>query len=141
MKKLNKVIWITGHSLSGKTTIANALSKNIDSIILDGDEMRESISLNLTYSKKDRAEHNLKVARLANILSKQSNVIVSVIAPLKKIRNEINNICSPIWIYIKKDIKKRKGHFYEVSKEYFSVDNGDVNKNVNKIIRYVYKIK
>lgn len=107
------IIWLTGHSGSGKTTLAKALQKEWPCIILDGDEMRKSISVGAGFSREDRAEHNYRVARLAKVLSKQANVVVSVIAPMREVRSMIDEICSPIWIYIKRDMPEREGHFYE----------------------------
>lgn len=107
------VIWLTGQSGSGKTTLANILSKRIDAVVLDGNEMRESISLGNKFSKKDREEHNLRVARLAKVLSKRSPVIVSVIAPFTSTRKKIDLIVAPFWIFIKKDLPLRKNYPYQ----------------------------
>lgn len=113
-----KTLWLTGHSQVGKSTIANALKQEIDCINLDGDEMRSSISLGAGFSREDRLEHNLRVARLAKVLSEQKIVVVSVIAPMVEARKMIDDICSPIWIHICRDVPAREGHFYEVSPEY-----------------------
>ncbi len=118
----NKIIWLTGESGAGKTTIAKALAEEIDCIILDGDEMRKSISLCAGFSREDRRKHNLKVARLAKTLSKQKTVVVAVIAPMKNVRKEIDKICSPVWVYLKRKLPEREGHFYEESREYFTLD-------------------
>ncbi len=124
----NKIIWLTGQSESGKTSLAYGLRKEFNAVVLDGDEMRESISLNTGFSRQDRMEHNLRVARLAKILSKQTNVIVSVIAPTVEIRNEVDKICNPKWIYLKKTLEKREGHFYEEPKNYsLMVDNDTIS--------------
>src|SRR6185436_1892713 len=75
------IVWLTGQSGSGKTTLANAIKDELGSVvILDGNEMRESISAE-GFSPDDRHAHNLRVARLAQVLSKQAIVVVSVIAP------------------------------------------------------------
>lgn len=94
------IIWISGNTGSGKTYLANKLLKVIDAIHLDGDRMR-AIWRDLGLSKEDRWENNLRVARLALNLSIQGkNVIVSVIAPYIELREEIEKICNPIWIYM-----------------------------------------
>jgi len=123
------IIWLTGQSGSGKTTLASALAKELNAVVLDGNEMRGSISVEAGFSKEDRAEHNYRIARLANVLSKQTNVVVSVIAPSKEVREEINKICSPIWVYVKRELPKRKGHFYEEPTDYITVDS---DKNTAK---------
>jgi adenylylsulfate kinase-like enzyme len=139
------IIWLTGKSGAGKTAIAKELQKSLDSIILDGDEMRESISLGAGFSKGDRTEHNYRVARLAKVLSKQSNVIVSVIAPIKEVRENITEMINPTWVYLKRELPQKEGHFYEEPENYFMVDidKGTINENAKKIRRYVHlkKIK
>jgi len=117
-----KIIWLTGQSGAGKTTLAKKLQKEWPCIILDGDEMRNSISLGTGFSREDRTEHNYKVARLAKVISNQLNVIVSVIAPIASVRASIDTICEPIWIYLKRELPPKKGHFYEEPVDYFTVD-------------------
>lgn len=109
------VIWLTGQSGSGKSTLALALQKRIGSIILDGDDMRESISLDVGFSKRDRDAHNMRVARLALALAKQSPVIVSVIAPLASTRQKIDDLIRPFWVYVKrKDAVRGVRYPYEI---------------------------
>ncbi len=97
------IIWITGASGSGKTTLAEALVKKLRNwIILDGDEMRDSISVGAGFDEKERTEHNLRVARLAKVLEKQgTNIFVSVIAPFPDLREKVDLICSPKWVCLK----------------------------------------
>lgn len=86
------IIWLTGNSGAGKTTLAKKLDiKN--KIILDGDEMRGSINRDLGLSDEDRRENNLRIARLAKVLEKQGyRVIVSVICPFESLRQEVQEI-------------------------------------------------
>ena len=140
------IIWLTGKSGAGKTTIVNELRSWIKPpfVNLDGDEMRDSISLGAGFSKKDRTEHNLKVARLAVVLEKQFPlVIVSVIAPIEKVRQQITEVCNPYWVYIKRTKKKRKGHFYEVPKGYFTLNHNklSVRESVKKLYWYLVDLK
>ena len=95
------IIWISENTGSGKTYLANHLKPYIPNIIhLDGDVMR-GVWTDLGLTKEDRWENNLRNARLARILNDQGhNVIVSVIAPYIKLREEIDEICRPIWIYM-----------------------------------------
>ncbi len=113
-----RVIWLTGNAKSGKTSLAYLLRERFNGVVLDGDEMRASISLGAGFSKKDREEHNLRVARLAKILNKQNqNVIVSVIAPFSSTRKKIDKICKPYWIYIRGG-KIGKNYPYEAPKNF-----------------------
>ena len=121
---MNKIVWLTGKSGSGKTTVAQKVQNFVDCLILDGDAMRKSISLEEGFSESDREKHNLRVARLAKELVKQRNVIVSVIAPSRYVRDAINDICAPKWVYIQKDsLPERKDHFYEVPEKMFTIDH------------------
>ena len=136
---MNQVIWLTGQSGAGKTTIAKELQKEFNCVILDGDEMRSSISLGAGFSREDRTEHNLRVARLANVLAKQTLVIVSVIAPIAKVRKQISKICLPTWIYIKRTIPEREGHFYEEPENYSMVDHDklSIKESVEAIKEFI----
>lgn len=137
---MNKIIWLTGHSGAGKTSVAKEILKITPCVILDGDDMRKSISLNAGFSREDRENHNLKVARLAKILSQHNLVVVSVIAPMKSTREKINKICSPFWVFIKRTLPKRDEHFYEKSLDYFTIDHDKftARDSAEKIL-YQYK--
>ena len=92
------IIWLTGNSGSGKTTLAYGIrdyfnESDLDSnfarrvIVLDGDEMRSTISIDEGFSPEDRKRHNLRVARLAKLMTEHGFlVIVAVIAPFNKAR-------------------------------------------------------
>lgn len=89
-----QVLWIHGQRDSGKTTLAKKIqSLSYRAINLDGDEMRWSISSDLGFSKNDRIENNLRIAKLAKILKRQGfNIIVSTICPYKELRDEVQMI-------------------------------------------------
>ena len=118
--KSNKaiVLWFTGLSGSGKTTIAESLKKHLELkgkniLILDGDSIRSTISKKLTFSEDDIKTNNLVVANL--VLEKQYNydlIIVPIISPfifhrqlvrnlIKDNFNEIYIKCNILMIYIK----------------------------------------
>lgn len=105
------IIWLTGNSGAGKTTLAYGAQRHFRDrasalppiIILDGDEMRASISTAETLSAADRRSHNLRVARLASVLQAQGFlVVIAVIAPFRSVRREIDTICRPQWIYVER---------------------------------------
>lgn len=86
------VIWMTGLSGSGKSTIARLLEKklgeeNFFSVVLDGDELRQTLNKDLGFSEADRTENIRRAAELAKLLV-QKNIIVicSFITPLQKQR-------------------------------------------------------
>lgn len=118
------IIWLTGQSGAGKSTIAFKLCEEIGAVVLDGDEMRESISSEFGFSKEDREAHNLRVARLAKTLSKRTPVIVSVIAPFEDTRKKIGDLIKPIWIHVKRNTPvNRKKPYEEPQDPHFVVDS------------------
>lgn len=137
--KLKPIFWFTGQSGSGKTTLARALQKKFGGVVLDGDEMRQSISIGAGYNQKDRHQHNLRVARLALIISRNNPVWISVIAPFAKTRDEITQLINPIWIYMKNDtIPKSKIRPYQIPEKpnlIIDSDNLELNQKIQKITR------
>jgi adenylyl-sulfate kinase len=87
------VVWLTGLPGAGKTTIATALqdqlrSEDIPVEILDGDEIRASLSPELGFSQADRELHNRRVIYLARLLSRNGVVaLVSLISPYRAVRD------------------------------------------------------
>src|SRR6185295_10401259 len=67
------VIWFTGLSGAGKTTLARGLQQRFrqngyPSVILDGDELREGVNSELGFSKEARMENIRRAAEIARIL-------------------------------------------------------------------------
>tara|TARA_B100000886_G_scaffold317556_1_gene256920 strand:- start:219 stop:755 length:537 start_codon:yes stop_codon:yes gene_type:complete len=84
------VLWFSGLSGSGKTTIALALKDELirkyyqKVIVLDGDELRSGINKNLSFSNDDRSEANRRAAEIAKFFFNENFiVIVSTIAPFE----------------------------------------------------------
>ena len=98
MKQANRergvVIWFTGLSGSGKTTIAHLveeklLDAGVPVEILDGDVVRENLSKGLGFSKEDRDTNIRRIAFVAHLLQRNGVfVITAAISPYKAIRNE-----------------------------------------------------
>lgn len=82
-----KVIWLTGLSGSGKSTIANALEKKLFSMgmhtfILDGDNLRLGLNKDLGFTREDRAENVRRVSEVAhNLYDAGLIVIVALVSP------------------------------------------------------------
>jgi len=112
------IIWITGQSLSGKTTLAQQLATD-STIILDGDELRKVWKAG--FSKQARWEHNLKTARLAKMLHDQGvDVIVAMICPYKDLRAKVQEITGCGFIYLKGGVKHKDYPYeHEGDKYYF----------------------
>ncbi|MFZ1077854.1 MAG: adenylyl-sulfate kinase, partial [Nitrosotalea sp.] len=65
-------MWITGLPASGKSTIAGLVknylkSKNMPVMILDGDELRKTLSSDCDYTEQGRKEHNRRVIEIAKL--------------------------------------------------------------------------
>ena len=92
------VIWLTGLSGSGKTTIADALKadlekKKIKVQILDGDVIRNFLP-KTGFSKEDRLAHARRVAFIAATLEKNGvTTIVSLITPYEESREFARSVC------------------------------------------------
>lgn len=115
------------------SAIANALQQRLDGVILDGDEMRSSISTDLGFAKADRESHNLRVARLAKVLSKSTRVIVSVIAPFEDTRKKIDKIAKPFWIYVERSLPIDKNKPYQAPLNYHVKVNSDMQKTDEQV--------
>ena len=93
-----KVIWMTGLSGSGKTTIATRVEKylhnrGILNQLLDGDNIRVGISNNLTFSTKDRSENIRRIAEINKLFLNCGIVTLNCfISPTEKIRQIAKNI-------------------------------------------------
>ncbi len=86
------VIWLTGLSGSGKSTIANELNtrlfhQNKHAVILDGDNTRLGINSDLGFSNENRTENNRRVAEIAKLFIESGNIVIcSFISPFQKDR-------------------------------------------------------
>lgn len=96
-KHRKSVVWLTGFSGSGKSTIANMLFKKLQELgepvmTLDGDEIRE-IFKTTGFDKKSRDEHVKNVGRTAAFLQRRGTIaIVSMISPYADIRKECRDM-------------------------------------------------
>lgn len=107
------IIWLTGNSGAGKSTLSFALRDYYNEelqgehllarriIVLDGDEMRQTVSVDEGFSPEDRRRHNFRMARLARLFQQHGFlVIVSVIAPFQGVREELEALCDPLWVHV-----------------------------------------
>ena len=89
------VLWFTGLSAAGKTTIADRVFEmlrggSIKLERLDGDIVRENLTKGLSFSKEDRDENIRRIGFVANLLSRNGiGVIASFISPYKKQREAL----------------------------------------------------
>jgi adenylylsulfate kinase len=98
MKQANRergvVLWFTGLSGSGKSTIAHAveeklLDAGVPVEILDGDVVRENLSKGLGFSEEDRNTNIRRIAYVAHLLQRNGVVVITAaISPYRAIRDE-----------------------------------------------------
>lgn len=119
-KQQGVVLWFTGLSGSGKSTIANALidylhEHQIDCERLDGDVMRQSLCSDLGFSQEDRKKNIERAGFVADMLSKHGVVVLaSFISPYQeqrdKMKKEIKNfveifVDTPLEVCEQRDVK------------------------------------
>jgi len=87
------VVWLTGLSASGKTTIAQSLEsvlvgKGIPAFVLDGDSVRRGLCKDLGFSETDRHENIRRVGEVAALMAQAGVVsIAAFISPFKADRD------------------------------------------------------
>ena len=92
------VIWFTGLSAAGKTTIANMVAPELERRghlvdVLDGDVVRTHLSKGLGYSKEDRDINIARIAWVASRLARAgATVVVSAISPYEEMRRHARSL-------------------------------------------------
>lgn len=156
---MKKIFWLTGLPCSGKSSIANELSRHIYAEILDGDNIR-NLTENHNFSEEHRTTHMMYVAAMAHYISKHANVIVSLVSPIRSVRESIKKKYSNLYeIYVKcpleicqkRDVKEmyakamsgKIGNFTGVQEEYeepldpkiiVRTDKNSIDECVNQIL-------
>ncbi|MEY4232426.1 MAG: hypothetical protein RL144_626 [Actinomycetota bacterium] len=93
-----KVVWLTGLSGSGKSTIANALEKRlfaqgVHSYVLDGDNLRMGLNMDLGFTSTDRAENVRRVSEVAKLMVDAGLVVISaLVSPFEVDRQRAKSI-------------------------------------------------
>tara|TARA_S200000501_G_C20428199_1_gene571097 strand:+ start:70 stop:504 length:435 start_codon:yes stop_codon:yes gene_type:complete len=137
------IFWFTGQPGSGKTTLGKALIKQLsDSFHIDGDDLR-GLSANSDYSEQGRINNIRTAQSIAMYLdNKGKNVVVSVVAPYKWLREEFKSRHDVNEIYLHtSEIRGREHYFakdYEAPDEnYLDIDttHASVEECVVKIMK------
>ncbi len=91
------VVWFTGLSGAGKSTIATALQsglarRGISAELLDGDEVRAHLSTGLGFSKEDRDTNIRRIGYVARLIARSGGVaITAAISPYREVRDEVRS--------------------------------------------------
>lgn len=101
LNQKGKVLWFTGLSGSGKSTIAEALERKLFNDghfvkVLDGDNIRSGINSNLGFSIEDRKENIRRIAEIAKLFLDSGVIILcSFVSPTDEIRLMAESIIGP----------------------------------------------
>jgi adenylylsulfate kinase len=113
-------LWFTGLPCSGKTTIAEIVApeireRGLNVEVLDGDVVRQGLSKELGFSKKDRDIHIRRIGFVSKLLSRNDvAVIASFVSPYRAIRDELRQeignfvevyVKCPVEVCIERDVK------------------------------------
>ncbi len=114
------VVWMTGLSGAGKTTIAHIVvdelqARGVPVERLDGDVVRESLTRDLGFSKEDRDKNIERVAFVAKLLSRNGvGCVCSFISPYQAVRDMVREnttnflevfVDAPLEVVIERDVK------------------------------------
>jgi len=106
------VLWLTGLSGAGKSTVAMAAQRTLfgrgrQVAVLDGDNLRHGINRDLGFSDADRAENIRRIAEVARLMAESGQIVfVSAISPLRVHRDLARGIIGSGFreIYVQADL-------------------------------------
>ena len=114
-KHKSLLLWFTGLSGSGKSTIANCVEqalheKGIHTYTLDGDNVRKGLNNKLSFSPEDRTENIRRIAETAKLMMDAGLVVLAAfVSPYKKDRDNIRTIVGSenmVEIYINTSVEE-----------------------------------
>ena len=95
------VLWLTGLSGSGKSTIANAIEKklaqmNRHTFLLDGDNVRHGLNKDLGFTEADRIENIRRVGEVARLMTDAGLIVITAfISPFRAEREMVRQMMQP----------------------------------------------
>ncbi|MBT3319967.1 MAG: adenylyl-sulfate kinase [Clostridia bacterium] len=159
-------LWFTGLSGSGKSTLANEVEKRLHlmgkhTMLLDGDNVRHGLNMNLGFKEEDRVENIRRIAQVCRLMNDAGLItLASFISPYEKDRENAKTIVGDAFVQIyvstplaeceKRDVKglyakARAGeipNFTGISSPYEVPENPDVDidttgKSLEQAVQYV----
>ena len=100
LKQKGCVIWFTGLSGSGKSTVANQVAAHLHqsgriTYVLDGDNIRHGLNKNLGFSPEDRQENIRRIGEVAKLFADAGLITTTAfISPYRQDRDAVRNIMS-----------------------------------------------
>ncbi|MGM5482609.1 MAG: adenylyl-sulfate kinase [Nanobdellota archaeon] len=126
------VLWFTGLSGAGKSTIAENVAKELKSYdiafeLLDGDEVRENLTKDLGFTREDRDENIKRIGFVAKLLSRNGvGVITAFISPYENMRQYVReNSTNFIEVYINAPLEECERR--DVKGLYKKARDGEIN--------------
>lgn len=104
------VIWLTGLSGSGKSTVANALAlrlfeRGIKNYVLDGDNIRHGLNKDLGFSEVDRKENIRRIGEVSKLFVDSAQVVLTAfISPFREDRQVVRDLLEDhefVEVYVK----------------------------------------
>ena len=95
------VLWFTGLSACGKSTLANAVDCKLHQLgkhtfVLDGDNIRTGLNKNLDYSPDDRAENIRRIGEVAKLFASAGTLaLTAFISPYRSDRDKVRELLPP----------------------------------------------
>lgn len=92
------VLWLTGISGAGKSTIAKALEKKLwedgkQTVLLDGDQVRHGLNGDLGFSPADRTENIRRVGEVSRLFFEHGNIVIcTFVSPYKEDRDRVRSL-------------------------------------------------
>ena len=151
-------IWLMGLSGAGKTTLANELKKSLnDYVLIDGDELRKSLCIDLGFSDIDRTENIRRAVAVCKLLNDQGvNAIATLMTPTHAQQQLVLDALklNVFMVYVNADIKtciyrNTKGLYsdrtrnvvgldlpFDIPNSHFKVDT--VNNNVKHCCALIF---
>jgi adenylyl-sulfate kinase len=129
------LLWITGLSGSGKTTIGKAVykklkSQNLSIVFLDGDSFRDILGNDLTHSPEDRIKNAKRISRMCNFLVNQNISVVCSTMSLYKEIHQLNkeNIDNYYEVFIDCNMEEL------IKRDQKGLYNSAINGNVKNVV-------
>lgn len=101
-----KIIWFTGLSASGKSTIANALDlelnkRGLRTYILDGDNVRMRLNKDLGFSPESRKENIRRISEVAKLFADSGTIVMTAfISPYREDRKSAREVIGSDYVEV-----------------------------------------
>jgi len=163
------IVWLTGRSHAGKSTIIQGLQLMFPHLVIVDDRHFWRDVWEHTYKKAGlpvshktpegkileyddpavladaHSDFAIELARVAKVLSKQGHmVLVDMVASPQSRRDKIDEICEPQWIYVKREEGEHKTPKYEPPEKYLALIDNDVltkKEAIEKAARVISRLR